>query len=583
MKETGKRSADLKLYMRLLGYVAPYWRISALSVLAMVVFAATDPGVSALQKPLFDHALIGKDHTMLMLIPVLFVGLFAVRGLASYVSGVALHSVANKVIMDLREAMFARLLTFPSRYYDRHTTGSLISKFTYDVTQVREAATNALTVLVKDSLGVLGLLGLMLYLDWKMTLMAVAGGPFIVLVVAAARRRLRARSRQSQAAMGDINQVLREVIAGQRMVKLYDGAGRETARFHRVANDNRRFNMKFAMAAVITGPAVQLIAAMTIALIIYYAATQVQSGALTVGDFAAFFSAMLMVLGPLKRLVRINEHVQRGLAACESIFGLLDEEEEADGTVEDIGRVHGEIAISDLSFRYHDRQPPVLDGIHVHIRPGETVALVGASGSGKTTLAHLLPRFYDHSEGSINIDGHDVRDLSLASLRANIAMVSQDIVLFNDTVRANIAYGGNSDADEAAVIAAAEAAHAMDFIRALPAGLDTALGEGGVQLSGGQRQRIALARALLKQAPILILDEATSSLDPESERQIQLALEELRHRHTCIIIAHRLSTIESADRIIVLENGRVVETGSHDELLDHNGVYTRFHAGRRTA
>ena len=569
---TDKRNSDTGLYLRLLRYVAPYWRVFALSVAAMVVFAATEPGVSALQKPLFDHALIGKDSGMLMLIPVLFVALFAVRGLASYMSGLALHWVANKVILDLRGAMFARLLAFPSHYYDRHTTGSLISRFTYDVTQIREAATNALTVLVKDSLGVLGLLGLMFYLDWKMTLIAMAGGPFIVLVVSVARRRLRRTSRQSQSTMGEINQVLREVIDGQKMVKLYDGAEQEVARFHEVANANRRYTMKFAMAAVITGPAVQLVAAITMALIIYYAVIQVQAGYLTVGDFAAFFSSMLLLLGPLKRLVRINEHVQRGLAACE--------ETDAGGT--DLGRVRGEIVISDLGFRYHDRQAQVLDGISIHIQPGETVALVGASGSGKTTLANLLPRFYEQAAGIISIDGRDIRDVSLASLRANIALVSQDIVLFNDTVRANIAYGGNRKATAAEIEAAATAAHAMEFIRALPQGMDTVLGQGGMQLSGGQRQRIALARALLKQAPILILDEATSALDPESERQIQLALEELRHRHTCIIIAHRLSTIESADRIIVLDNGRVVETGSHDELLHHDGVYSRFHAGGET-
>ena len=347
---TTDRGSDTGLYLRLLHYVAPYWRVFALSVSCMVIFAATEPGISALQKPLFDHALIGRDSAMLLLIPVLFVALFAVRGLASYVSGVALHWVANRVILDLREAMFARLLGFPSRYYDRHTTGSLISRFTYDVTQIREAATNALTVLVKDTLGVLGLLGLMFYLDWRMTLIALAGGPFIVLVVSLARRRLRRMSREAQSTMGEINQVLREVIDGQRMVKLFGGAGQETARFHEVANANRRYTMKFAMAAVVTGPAVQLVAALTMALIIYYAVAQVQGGRLSVGDFAAFFSSMLLLLGPLKRLVRVNEHVQKGLAACETIFGLLDEPLEPDTGSAEPGRARGELVIEVSSF-----------------------------------------------------------------------------------------------------------------------------------------------------------------------------------------------------------------------------------------
>lgn len=579
MSKKGERTSDLRLYARLLTYVTPYWRVFALSLLAMIVFAATEPAVPALQKPLFDGALIEKDQGMLLLIPLLYVLLFAVRGAANYISGVALHSVSNKVVMDLREAMFAKLLAVPGRFYDRHTTGGLISKFTYDVTQLKEAATNALTVLVKDSLAILGLLALMFYLNWKLALISLIGGPFIVAVVAVVRRRLRKMSRKAQESMGDINQALREVIDGHRIVKLYGGEELEQNRFHEVANANRRYSMKFAMAAVATGPAVQLIAAVALAVLIYVAVRQVQADQLTVGDFASFFFAVGLLLGPLKRLVRINEHIQRGLAACESVFTLLDAEPEVDTAVESLERVSGAITIEDLNFRYHNEQAPVLENVSIRIEPGETVALVGASGSGKSTLANLIPRFYETGQGSIRIDDRDVRTINLASLRANIALVSQDIVLFNDSVRNNIAYGAARGAPEEAIIEAATAAHAMEFIRALPAGLDTLLGPGGTQLSGGQRQRIALARALLKHAPILILDEATSALDPDSERHIQAALEALRHRHTCLIIAHRLSTIESADRIIVLDEGRIVETGRHDELLNSNGVYSQFHAG----
>ena len=572
--------SDSYLYLRLLSYVRPYWRIFSLSLLSMIIFAATEPAIPALQKPLFDGALIDKDVKMMWLIPLLYVLLFAVRGVASYASGVALHSVANKVIMDLREAMFNRLLTFPSSFYDQHTTGSLISIFTFDVTQIKEAATNALTVMIKDSLTIIGLLGLIFYLDWKLSLVALIGAPFIVAVVSVVRRRLRKMSRKAQESMGDINQVLREVIDGQYIVKLFGGMQQESERFHHVANQNRRYNMKFAMAAVATGPSVQLISAFALALIIYVAVHEVQDGQLSIGEFASFFLSVGLLLAPLKRLVGINEQIQKGLAACESVFAVLDKEPEPDKARDAVARVKGEVEFRDISFRYHDKQGEVLTGISFHVEPGETVALVGASGSGKSTLASLIPRFYQQDSGAILIDGRDIRDITLQSLRANIALVNQDIVLFNDTIRNNIAYGSNRDAGEEAIIAAARAAHALEFIQRQPQGLDTRLGERGMRLSGGERQRIALARALLKGAPILILDEATSALDTESERQIQQALEELRGRHTCIIIAHRLTTIESADRILVFDQGRIVETGSHGELLKREGLYSQYYSSR---
>jgi subfamily B ATP-binding cassette protein MsbA len=384
-----------------------------------------------------------------------------------------------------------------------------------------------------------------------------------------------------QDTMADTNHVLGEVIDGHRIVKIFGGQDQERERFSRIISANLRFTMKFVYASVASGPAVQFIAAIALAVIVYVAASRALSEQLTVGEFGSFFAAMAMMMDPLKRLVRINEHLQKGLAASESIFGLMDIPGETDDGTSSLPVVKGEIEIRDLDFIYEGSTSNALKDIRLHVAPGETVALVGASGAGKTTLANLLPRFYQCEKGRIFIDGHDIHDVSLASLRASIALVSQEIVLFDDTVRNNIAYGAQRNATDEAVNAAAGAAHALEFINKLPAGMETEIGEKGARLSGGQRQRIALARALLKGAPIIILDEATSALDAESERQIQSALEVVRRDRTCIIIAHRLSTIKAADRVYVLDGGRIVETGTHGELLGRNGVYTKlYHSGQ---
>ncbi len=565
------------LYLRLLRYVFPYWRIFLVSILAMVVTAATEPAFAALLKPMLDGSFVEKDPETMRWMPILIVLIFVVRGVATYASSYTISWVSNKVVMDLRELMFARMVNLPTRYFANNTSGALISKVSYDVSQVTDAATGAITVIVRDSLTIVGLLGWLLYLNWKLTLVAVIVTPAIALVVKAFSGRLRAMSRGSQRSMGDITHVLEETIECHKVVKIFGGQEYEMRRFHDAVNALRRFNLKQAVAASASVPIVQFFAAIAVAVIVYMASAQSAANQTTVGGFVSFLTAMLMLLAPLKRLTGVNESLQRGLAAAESVFALIDEEAEPDAGRQRLEQSKGAVEFRDVSFSYtNDRQ--ALDHVSLAIRPGETVALVGQSGSGKTTLVNLLPRFYHPAGGQILVDGHDIEQLNLVDLRASIALVSQDVVLFNDTVAGNIAYGRQAGASEAEIIAAAEAAHAMEFIREMPEGLQTFVGENGVRLSGGQRQRLAIARAILKNAPILILDEATSALDTESERHVQAALENLMQGRTTIVIAHRLSTIEHANRIVVMQKGRIAEIGNHRELLDKGGIYARLHS-----
>jgi subfamily B ATP-binding cassette protein MsbA len=566
-----------ELYLRLLRHVRPYWRTFGIGVLGIIVVAATEPALPALLKPLLDGVFVNKDPSVIRWTPVVIVGLFVLRGLAEYVAQFALSWVGNRLVMDLRGIMFRKLLTLPARYYDDQASGNLISRLTFDVMQVTTAATSVLTAVFKDALVIIGLLGWMFWLNWKLTLLSLVMTPVIVLVVRVISVRLRNSSREVQQQMGDMTQVIQETIEGHRVVKLFGGQDYEQQRFDTQANNVRRQLMKQVAASAASVPIVQFIAALALATIVYLATQESNTDQITVGGFVSFITAMLMLTAPLKRITSINEPLQRGLAAAESVFALIDQHSETDTGRVDPGRVRGEIRFEQVRFAYGADARHALDGIDLTIAPGETLALVGASGSGKTTLANLVPRFYQPTGGRILLDGEDIAGLKLTALRANIALVSQDVVLFNDTVAANIAYGAMKQSSRAEIVAAAEAAHAMEFINAMPDGLDTMVGENGVKLSGGQRQRLAIARALLKNAPVLILDEATSALDTESERHVQAALEVLMRGRTTIVIAHRLSTIENAHRIVVLDGGHIAESGAHAELLARGGKYAQLY------
>lgn len=571
-------ASNRAIYQRLLGYIRPYRRVFALAILGMILTALTEPLFPALMKSLLDKGFVAEQRQDLYLIPLALIGIFVVRGLLTYFSSYAMAWVTSRLIMDLRRQMFQRLLTLPTRFYDDQSSGVLISRVTYGVTDFTSAATTVLTALVRDSLTVLGLLIYMLYYNWQLTLIALSVGPLIVGVVRVFGKRLRRATRRGYDAMAQISHILEETLGAHKVVKVFGGQGYEQGRFEQVSNDFRIAAMRESMAASATSPLTQIASATALAVIIYVALLQSTAAGISVGGFVGFITAMLMLLAPVKRLTEMNAPLQRGLTAAENIFALLDQHPEDDRgrLLLPKGSSHA-IRFEEVSFAYEGAARNALERTTLEVAAGQTVALVGPSGSGKTTLAMLLPRFYNVERGRILIDGIDIQELTLTSLREAIALVSQDVVLFNDTVAANIAYGCVQRTTEAEIIAAAQAANAWEFIQQMPQGLQTIVGENGVKLSGGQRQRLAIARAFLKNAPILILDEATSALDTESERQIQSALEQLMQGRTTLVIAHRLSTIEHADCIVVMERGQIREQGDHATLLAQNGLYAHLH------
>lgn len=566
-------NTGMAIYLRLMRYVKPYWGVFAIASIGMILDALTQAGFAYLLQPMIDGTFIDKDPTIIRWMPLVLVVLFVVRGAASFFGNYGMALVGRRVVRDLREVLFGHYLKLPVRFYDRSNSGQHISRLTYNTEQVALASTTALTVVIRDTLTIIALVSYLIWLSGVLTVTIAVVAPVIAVVVWFVSKRFRKIGRRIQDSMGDVTHVAEEVVDGHKVVRTFGGEPYEEQRFRSVNEGNRKLHMKLAATDAFSAPFVQFAAACALAAIVYMATLPSVLDQITPGTFVSFITAMLLILPALKRLTTVNNILQRGIAAAESVFAVIDADPEIDTGTRSMDRARGEVAYEGVSLRYEENGEIVLDDVSFEARPGTVTALVGRSGSGKTSLVSLLPRFYDPYQGVIRIDGIDIRELMLRNLRKQIALVSQDIVLFNDSVGRNIAYGGLGEASEEEIREAARAAHALDFIEKLPAGFDTPVGEKGVLLSGGQRQRIAIARAILKNAPILILDEATSSLDTESERAIQQALDSLMRERTTLVIAHRLSTVENADQVIVLRNGKVVEQGTHQQLMALDGDY----------
>lgn len=561
-----------------MSYAFVHWRVFIVAIFGMVLVALSQPAFAALMQPMLDGGFINKDPEVIRWIPVAVIGVFIVRAVAGFTSDFGMAWIGRYVIMDMRNEMFNKLMVLPNNYYDLNSTGTTISRFTFDVEQLAQASTNAITILIKDVLMIISLIAYMFYINSVLASVFLVVGPLIAFMIALVAKRFRQISKRIQQSMGKITHVLEEAVQGQRVVKIFGGQDYEMNRFGGIINKNRQQNIKMIATSSLSTSIIQLIVSVALAVIIYAAIQESLKDNITTGAFVSFMTAMMMLFAPMKHLTSINSIIQRGIAAADSVFELIDSDVEVDQGRYESPRVNGEIHYDHVSFRYdHTQDNDILRNVELKIEPGQTVAFVGRSGSGKSTLVNLLPRLYDHFNGNILLDGRDIRDYTLTSLRDQIAYVGQEIVLFNDTVAHNIAYGSLHDVDEKDIKSAARSAHAWEFIERMPGGMQTIVGEKGVMLSGGQRQRIAIARALLKNAPVLIMDEATSALDTESERHIQAALEELLKNRTTLVIAHRLSTIENADRIVVMDNGEIVETGTHQQLLAQNGHYAGLH------
>ncbi len=570
-----EQQSSFKIYVRLLGYVRRYWVTFLLGVLGTIVLSGTDAGFTWLLKPILDQGFIAKNQHFIHWLPGIILIAFVVRGIAGFVSNYYMTRVGRNVVMQFRQIIFSHLLHLPAQFFDNTSAGQLLSALIYNVEQVTRACTDALVTIVQETCLIGGLLTVMWLTSWRMTLLFLLIAPLIALTARYSSKRMRKLSKHVQNSMGEITQIAEESIEGYKVIRTFGGEAYENGKFVKATLRNRFRELKVTATNSLATAAVQQVAGCAVAITIFLATSN--KSHITAGGFVSMLTAMLAILKPMRTLTTISSVIQRGIAGAESIFALLDEPAECDNGTKRLIRAQGAIEYRHVNFQYPKSERPVLQDINFTVEPGKILALVGRSGSGKSTLVNLLPRFYDAFRGEITIDGHDIRSLELANLRSQFALVSQHVTLFNDTIANNIAYGQFATTSEADIIKAAEAAHAMEFIRDLPNGLHSMIGDNGVLLSGGQRQRLAIARALLKNAPILILDEATSALDTEAERHIQEALTKLMYNRTTLVIAHRLSTIESADHILVLDAGRIVERGTHKELLTLNGHYAKLY------